>query len=169
MPLTDVNVGTSADSGTGETLRSGGQTINANFAKVVEGPAGGSSTDGGLVLWDGTSGRLVKDGAQPEQVTGFTEVTGTSYALNASDAGALVRTTNASPVTITVPSNATVAYAPRTVISIVQYGDGQVTIQGASGVTVNSRLSIDTTIEKYCVATLIRVAADEWLLFGELE
>ncbi len=67
MPLTDVNVGTAADNGTGETLRSGGQTINTNFGKVVEGPSGGSSTDGGLVLWDGTNGTLVKDGAQPEQ------------------------------------------------------------------------------------------------------
>lgn len=169
MSLTDVNVGTSADSGTGETLRSGGQTINANFAKVVEGPAGGSSTDGGLVLWDGTSGRLVKDGAQPEQITGFTEVTGTSYALNASDAGALVRTTNASAVTITVPSNATVAYAPRTAITIVQYGAGTVTIQGASGVTVNSLYGYTDLLDQYAIATLVRIAADEWLLYGALK
>lgn len=169
MALTDVNVGTSADSGTGETLRSGGQTINANFALVVEGPSGGSSTDGALVLWDGTSGRLVKDGQQPEQVSSFTTVTGTTYSLNASDAGALVKTTNSSAVTITVPTNASVAYAARTVISVVQYGTGQVTIQGASGVTINSRASIDTTVGPYATATLIRIAADEWLLFGELE
>ncbi len=168
MPLTDVNVGTAADNGTGETLRSGGQTINTNFGKVVEGPSGGSSTDGGLVLWDGTNGRLVKDGAQPEQVTAFTTVTGTSYSLNAADAGALVKTTNSSAVTITVPSNASVAYAARTVISIVQYGAGQVTIQGAAGVTINSRASVDTTASQYAIATLIRMAADEWLLFGEL-
>ncbi|MDR9391953.1 MAG: hypothetical protein RI554_07980, partial [Trueperaceae bacterium] len=116
MPLTDLNVGNAADDGTGQTLRSGGQLINENFGKVVEGPAAGTN-DGGIVLWDGTSGRLVKDGQQPEQVSGFTEVTGTSYTLNAGDAGALVRTTNSSTVTITVPSNGSVAFAPRTVIS----------------------------------------------------
>jgi len=169
MALTDVNVGTAADNGTGETLRSGGQTINSNFALVVEGPSGGSSTDGGLVLWDGTNGRLVQDGARPEQVTAFTTVTGTTYSLNASDAGSLVRTTNGSAVTITVPTNASVAYPARTVISIVQYGAGQVTIQGASGVTINSRNGVNATIDQYSGATLIRIAADEWWLFGELE
>jgi len=102
-------------------------------------------------------------------VTAFTTVTGTSYSLNAADAGALVKTTNSSAVTITVPSNASVAYAARTVISIVQYGAGQVTIQGAAGVTINSRATVDTTIGQYATATLIRMAADEWLMFGGLE
>jgi len=167
MPLTDLNVGSAADDGTGQTLRSGGQLINQNFEKVLEGPAGGA-TDGAIVLYDGTSGRLTKDGQQPEQVSGETVVTGTTYTLNAGDAGALVRTTNASPVTITVPSNASVAYAPRTVISIVQYGDGAVTIQGASGVVINSALGATELAVKYSVATLFRVTADEWLLFGAL-
>jgi hypothetical protein len=59
MPFTDVNVGTVANDGTGDTLRVAGETINENFDKAVEGPA--SSTNNNLVAFDGTTGKLVKD------------------------------------------------------------------------------------------------------------
>jgi hypothetical protein len=63
MAFQTVNVGTVADDGTGDSLRAGGQKINSNFALAVEGPAS-AVTDGRVVVFDGTTGRLVKQGTQ---------------------------------------------------------------------------------------------------------
>jgi hypothetical protein len=60
MAFDVLNVGTTVNDGTGESLRSGGQKINANFAKAVEGPA--SATADGIPVFDGTSGKLLKSG-----------------------------------------------------------------------------------------------------------
>lgn len=63
MPFQTVNVGSVADDGTGDSLRAGGQKINTNFGLAVEGPAS-AVTDGRVVAFDGTTGRLVKQGTQ---------------------------------------------------------------------------------------------------------
>lgn len=65
MPFDVLNVGTTANDGTGDTLRSGGQKINANFALAVEGPAA-AVTANRFVVFDGTTGRLVKQGLLTE-------------------------------------------------------------------------------------------------------
>jgi hypothetical protein len=61
MAFDVLNVGTTVNDGTGDTLRAGGQKINANFAKAVEGPA--SATSGVIAAFDGTTGKLLQAGA----------------------------------------------------------------------------------------------------------
>ena len=60
MAFDVINVGTAVNDTTGDTLRSGGQKINANFALAIEGPAT-AVVDEALVVFDGVSGRLVKE------------------------------------------------------------------------------------------------------------
>lgn len=96
--------------------------------------------------------------------------TGTTYQLVATDAGKLVTLTNASPITVTVASNATVPFLVGAQVNIAQYGAGQVTVVGASSpnpVTINATPGLLTRAQ-YSSATLIQVATDEWLMVGDI-
>lgn len=92
---------------------------------------------------------------------------GAAYTLALADAGLVVETTSASAVTITVPANATVAFPVGTVIEVLQYGAGQVTIAAASGVTLRSASSLTTRAQYSSVALRLR-AANEWVVSGDL-
>jgi hypothetical protein len=59
MAFDTVNVGTTANDGTGDTPRVGMQKVNANFALAVEAPAS-TVTDGRVAVFDGTTGKLLK-------------------------------------------------------------------------------------------------------------
>jgi hypothetical protein len=64
MPFEVVNVGAAPNDDTGDTLRNGGVKINNNFTKAVEGPA--SATDGRVAVFDGTGGKVIKNGTKVE-------------------------------------------------------------------------------------------------------
>jgi hypothetical protein len=93
--------------------------------------------------------------------------TGTSYTLVASDAGDLVTLTNAAAITLTIPTNATVAFATGTQITISQNGVGKVTVAGAVGVTVNSADGFLSLRNQYSAGTLIKTNTNNWILIGD--
>jgi len=90
--------------------------------------------------------------------------TGTSRTLAIGDAGLYIRTTNASAVTITVPSG----LAPPANAEFVfeQAGAGQITISPASGVTINTSTSL-TSSTQYAVLGIKQVATDVYTAFGD--
>ena len=97
--------------------------------------------------------------------------TGTTYTFVLSDNGKLVTASNASAQTYTIPLNSSVAYAVGAQINIIQIGAGQVTIQGAGGVTVASNGATSTAPKcrgQYSAATLIKVATDTWYVIGDI-
>ena len=91
---------------------------------------------------------------------------GTTYTLALTDAGDYIQTTSTTAVTITVPLQSSVAWAADTEIYFEQNNTGQITIAGASGVTVNSSETLKTA-GRYSVIALKRVASDTWTLTGE--
>jgi len=93
--------------------------------------------------------------------------TGTTYTLVSADRGKLVSLANASPITLTIPTNATTAFPTGTRIDIIQTGAGQVTVGGA-GVTINSKDSNKKLSEQGSAASLIKFATDTWWLVGDL-
>ena len=93
--------------------------------------------------------------------------TGTTYTLVLGDAGDLVTLSNASTVTLTVPTNASVAFPVGTVVDLARLGAGGVTVAAAGGVTVNATPSL-TLRAQYSAASLIKLATDTWLLIGDL-
>jgi hypothetical protein len=68
--------------------------------------------------------------------------------------------------TLTVPTNASVAFATGTQINILQTGASQVTVGGA-GVTVNATPGLKLRAQ-WSSATLIKRATDTWALVGDL-
>lgn len=92
--------------------------------------------------------------------------TGTTYTTVLTDNGRLVTLNNAAAITLTVPLNSSVAYATGAVINIQQIGAGQVTVAGASGVTVNGTGT--KTRAQWSAASLIKTATDTWTLIGDI-
>jgi len=91
-----------------------------------------------------------------------------SYTLSAlTERDSLVEISSASGVTLTVPTNATVAYPVGTSIDILQTGAGQITVAAASGVTVNATPGMKLRTQ-WSGATLFKRATDTWVLYGDL-
>ena len=93
--------------------------------------------------------------------------TGTTYTLVLTDAGKMVTLTNASAITLTIPTNASVAFPVNTRIDLLQYGAGQVTVGGA-GVTIYSSGSKLKLTGQYSGASLWKKATDTWVLIGDI-
>ena len=92
--------------------------------------------------------------------------TGTTYTPVLADNGKLVTLSNASAITLTVPTNASVAYATGAQINIEQIGAGQVTVVGDTGVTVNGTGTKLRT--QWSAATLVKLGTDSWTLIGDI-
>lgn len=98
--------------------------------------------------------------------------TGTTYTFALTDQNnVLVTASNASAQTYTIPTNATAAIAIGATLNIIQIGAGQVTIVGASGVTVQSTGATAAQPKlraQYASATLIKAATDTWYVVGDI-
>ncbi len=91
---------------------------------------------------------------------------GTTYTLALTDAGLVIEFTSATAVALTVPLNASIAFPVGTVIGILQYAAGQITIGGSA--TLRSSGSKLKTTGLYASAWLRKRATDEWVLSGDL-
>lgn len=97
--------------------------------------------------------------------------TGTTYTFVLTDRDDLVTASNASAQTYTVPLNSSVAFPTGSLVNLIQIGAGQVTVQGASGVTIASTGATATTPKtraQYSVMTLIKAGTDTWYATGDI-
>lgn len=101
------------------------------------------------------------------QVTATTQ-SGTSYILALGDAGTAVEFSSASSVTVTVPPNSSVAFPVGTVIELLQYGAGTLTVAAGSGVTIRSANNLLSARTQYSTLSLRKRATNEWVLAGDL-
>ena len=95
--------------------------------------------------------------------------TGTSYTPVLTDQyQVLITRSNASASTLTIPTNASVAFPVGTVITVLNKGAGAVTISGAGGVTVLSAgaTAASPVLNQYKSAALMQVAANTWYVVG---
>ena len=91
-----------------------------------------------------------------------------SYTLALTDNWKVVTINSSSATTLTVPTNASVAFPIGASITICCIGSGQTTVSPASGVTILSRGSY-TGIVALGDATLIKLGTNTWKLIGSLE
>jgi hypothetical protein len=85
--------------------------------------------------------------------------TGTTYAFVAADFTKLVTLSNASPVAVELPLEATVPWPTGTQLRLLNQGAGTVTVAGAVGVTINGT---PLTLAQYKGAALIKTGTDTW-------
>lgn len=110
-----------------------------------------------------TSGFADEAVTEAKRSTGVTTITATSHTLAASDADTVLALENASPITVTVPANATTAIDVGTTFRLAQIGAGTVTVSPAGGVTVDS-LGGTATAGQFAVVDLVKRATDAWIL-----
>jgi hypothetical protein len=118
-----------------------------------------------------SSGVVFSDGTQTKEgVASRTPIIQKtdSYTLSAlTERDSLIEVSKASAATITIPTNATVAFPVGTSIDILQTGAGQITIAGAAGVTVNATPGLKLRTQ-WSGATLFKRATDTWVVYGDL-
>ena len=184
----DVIVGGTAGAPTRQALGSNGQFLGVSGGVIgyftPAGFANPMTTVGDLIVGGtaGAAGRLASgltgqlltgNGAgvaptwqTPASTITITQQSGTTYTLALADAGTEVETTNGSAVTVTIPTNGSVAFPVGTVINIRQAGAGQVTVAAAGGVTLDLANGAKTRVQ-WSTVTIIQRAANEWVLNGD--
>lgn len=96
-----------------------------------------------------------------------TTVAGTSYTVSlSSDPYAFLLFSSASAVAVTIPTGGTVG----TQLNLIQGGAGQVTLSGASGVTIISNGTANTPKLRTTasVATALCTSSNTWYVFGDI-
>jgi len=116
-----------------------------------------------------TQAKIADRAVGSAELTGLTlnAQTGTTYTLVLTDAHDLITLNNASAITLTIPTNASVAFTIGDQVNFLQLGAGQVTVGGA-GVTIRSEGSKLKLKGQYAAATCIKIGTDEWVLVGNL-
>jgi hypothetical protein len=91
-----------------------------------------------------------------------------SYTLSSiNEKDSMIEIDAAGATTVTVPTDAAVAFPVGTSLDILRVGAGAVDVVGAGGVTVNATPGLKLR-SQWSSATLIKRAADTWVLVGDL-
>ena len=150
--------------GTGITYSQSGQNLTINGTSS-------SYNAAAVAITGGTIDGVTIGATTPVQAQGYRPInaqTGTTYTFVLGDAGKWVSFNNVSAITVTVPTNASVAYTTGTEIELAQLGAGQVTVAAAGGVTINGYNNLLHLAGQYAGATLKKYGTDSWLLVGNL-
>lgn len=99
--------------------------------------------------------------------------TATTYTFVLTDNGKLVTSSNASAQTLSIPTNASVAFPVGTQINVIQIGAGQVTVNAVTSGTTTVLSNAATaaapkTRNQYAALTAIKVATDTWYVIGDI-
>jgi hypothetical protein len=143
---------------------------HANLSTSVHGVSGsvvGTTSTQTLTNKTLTSPTISSATITSPTITIATTTSSASYTLLLTDGGKVVEMTSASANTLTIPLNASAAFAVGTSIFVLQAGAGQTTIAGAAGVTVNSYVGLKL-IGQWAGCTLIKRATNTWVAVGGL-
>ena len=103
----------------------------------------------------------------------FDAQTGTTYTAVLNDNGQVITMNNASSNTLSIPTNASVAFPIGTQLNVLQIGAGQTTIQAVtSGTTTIQSTAASAAAPKirarYGMATCIKASTDLWYVVGDI-
>ena len=124
------------------------------------------------VEWDGS--QMYVSNLTPERLPVATSKvlinaqTGTTFTPGLTDAGKLVTASNLAAISLTIPTDASVNFPIGTQLLVMQLGLGQVTVAAVTPETtaVNSKNGTKTS-GQYAVISLIKVAANSWVVGGD--
>ena len=122
---------------------------------------------GNGIDWNSTDDRF---DLEPQIANTGTVITKTSsFTLSASDVGKTAILYSSSPMTVTLPENASVPIPVGYSIDIIQTGTGSVTVsEGSGAVSINSKSNIKSLDGQYSKGTLVKIADNTWFFFGNL-
>ena len=177
--FTELVVGTAAHVlkvNSGGTAPEWGTIVNANIdasaavalSKLATGAlptaitvASANLVDGTIVAADLADAAVTSPKLAAPTLTSKTD----SFTLALVDANCTMQCNKATAMTLTVPTSS-IAFANGAVVTVVNYGAGQVTIAGDTGVTVRSANGLKLRVQ-YSAASLIKISNTEWVLTGD--
>ena len=170
LPVSGITASTSSALGVGSVEL--GHATDTTLARVS---AGVVSIEGVNVVTTSSTDTLTnKTLTAPIITNSINTQTGTTYTPVLSDAAALITLNNASAITVSIPTNASVAYAIGTQINFAWItGAGATTIQAVtSGTTTILSTGATSTAPVLravnSVATAIKIDTDKWLVTGDI-
>jgi hypothetical protein len=100
-----------------------------------------------------------------------TTQSGTTYTVDADDQyQVLILTSNAAAKTVSIPTDATLNYPIGTVITFINTGAGDLTINAVTPATTtinsNGSTATDPKVEQWRSASALKVAANSWIVVG---
>jgi hypothetical protein len=103
----------------------------------------------------------------------FNSQSGTTYTFVLSDSGKMIKASNASAQTYSIPTNASVAFPIGTQIHLIQAGSESVTIQAVTSGTTTILSTAATqnapkTRVQYSSVTCIKSDTDQWYVIGDI-
>jgi hypothetical protein len=138
----------------------------------------GQAVDTSLAdLRGGTSGQLLAKNSNTDMDftwvpatanIAFNAQTGTSYTLQASDASKLVTTSNASPVTVTIPPS---VFSAGQIVNVQSIGVGLTTFAAGAGVSITSTGAASAAPilrARYSAASVICTASNTFTVIGDI-
>lgn len=166
-------IGPTGLNGLGVTGPTGPSITGPTGAAGGEGSAGPTGPIGPTGAFGGPTGPTGPTGIQGIAGGGsaiaFRNSTSTTESLLITDAGGLIRIDVATPGTVTVPTNASVAFTAGHFVSVRQIGAGQLTFSPAGGVTLNIPSGyIAATGRQHAIMALMYVGSDVWDVTGDL-
>jgi len=160
-----------------------GWTIPADTDLVKDGAAAIRTALGGVDtsmvdLKGGTTGQVLSKATgtdmdftwieQDDTTLSFNAQTGTTYTLVASDSAKLVTTSNASPVTVTIPPS---VFAVGNQINVQSIGVGLTSFTAGAGVTITSTgasAAAPILRARYSACTIICTASNTFTVLGDI-
>lgn len=95
--------------------------------------------------------------------------TGTSYILALTDRGQTVTMTNASVNTVTIPTNASVAFDIGSVVTVIMTGAGTTSVKGDTGVTLNGvSAGTGAILSRWQGVSLLKIGTNTWVASGAI-
>jgi hypothetical protein len=159
--------GPTGASGTGATGASGSGATGATGTQGATGPGSGATGATGPGGATGTSTTGATGASGSGSLAGVNSQSGTTYTLQLSDANEFVSCTNSSSITVTIPTNASVAFPIGTSVYIGQNGTGTVTPSATSGVTLQGSGGLLATSQQYSLIALLKVGTNTWWATGD--
>ena len=150
--------------------------INLNkyyISTEYQGASGGSEGRSGFVP-KALSGDELKflrgDGTWREVVSQiplvFTELS--TYTLSLSNQSDLITINNSLTSFVYIPNDSSVNFGGGSQINITRLGSGTVTVSASPGVTLRSADNRNQLRTQNSTATIVKLSANDWLLFGDI-
>jgi len=119
---------------------------------------------GGITFSDGT----IQTTTGVQSLTPINVKTSDYTLSSLTERDTLIEINSSNPVTVTIPLNSSTAYPIGTSIDILATNTGQVTIAGASGVTVNYTPGLKLRTQ-WSSCTLFKRDTNSWVVYGDLK
>ena len=95
--------------------------------------------------------------------------TGTAYTIGTADVGKLITLNNVAAETITIPANASVAFAIGDQVNFFNLSTGTATFVAGGTAVIRSAGSKLKLADQYAVCTVLKIDTDAWVMLGNVK